>query len=137
VFALLAFFTTASAQNAIKATTTLHDDGGRTELVNDPMERIGTATTYDGAGKLRQKAVYQLDGASQPVSGVFYDAKGKVVLKAVYRRDASNRLGESFEYAPNDKLIRRLVYEYGAGDKIKNIRAYDANGTEIPNAKKR
>ena len=126
---------TALAQSPIKATTTLHPDGSRTEFTTDTDERTGTSTTYNAAGKLMQKILYQLDEQNQPASGIFYNAKNQVVMKVVYRRDASNRITEQFEYAPNDKLIRRILFEF-SGQKISKVRTFSPDGTELTPAKR-
>src|SRR5437016_5447745 len=113
---------------AIKVTTTLHDDGSKTVTKLDPDQHTSEATTYDGANKLKQRIVYELDDQNQPASGTVYAANGDVVLKSVYKRDAANRISEEIDYTPDDKLLRRFVYEFGSNGKVTRIRAFDANG---------
>lgn len=131
LFLMLVFAVGVRAQSAVKVTTTLHDDGSRTEMKTDPDQHTSEATTMNAAGKLLQRIVYTLDEENQPAEGTIYSAAGVVLFKAVYKRDPANRLSEEVDSTPAGQMIRRFVYEYDGNGKVSRIRAYDASGTEM------
>ncbi|MDP9291308.1 MAG: hypothetical protein M3O82_02965 [Verrucomicrobiota bacterium] len=131
LFCLLAIALHARAQSAVKVTTTLHDDGSRTEMVTDPDQHTSEAKTLNAAGKLLQRIVYTLDEENQPAEGTIYSPAGAVLFKALYKRDPANRLSEEVDSTAAGAMIRRFVYEYDGNGKVSRIRAYDANGIEM------
>lgn len=117
--------------NAIRVTTTLHEDGTKTVTQMNPDSHTSEASTYDARDHLRQKIVYALNERNQPESGVVYTPDNKPVFKAAYTRDNLDRVTEEADYTMADQLIRRFVYEFGADGKVSRIRAFDANGVEM------
>jgi hypothetical protein len=123
--------TDGSADNAIHAVTTLHDDGTKTVTITDPDKHSSEASTYDAGNKLVQKIIYTLDDNNQPASGVVYTATDRPLFKSVYKRDDFSRVVEEDDYSMDDQLIRRFVYEFGANGQVVRIRAYDGQGNEL------
>ena len=114
----------------IKVTTTLHEDGSRTETQTDLEQHTSEAKTFDGAHKLRQRIVYELDGENQPASGAVYAANGALIFKSVYKHDDQNRITEEIDYTPEGAMMRRFVYEFANG-KVSRVRAFDPSGVEM------
>jgi hypothetical protein len=120
----------AAQEKAIKVTTTLHDDGTRTDMKVDPASQTAEATTYAGE-KILRRVAYKLDASGQMQEGDVFGPDGKMLFHAVFRRDALNRVVEEFNYAADGRLIRRLVYEYNTSGKIAKIDAFDAAGNPL------
>lgn len=118
----------------IRASTTVHRDGTRSMMVNNPETGAMEETVVDAAGKTLRKTVYQVDENGQPKNAIFYDAKGKVLSKAVYQRDSAGRIDRETIFAANDQLLRRRVYHYGARNKVTQIDEFDAAGRPITRA---
>lgn len=133
---LCALALTARAQElgTIRASTTIHGDGTRSMIVNNPDTGAMEETVTDAAGKTLRKTVYQVDESGQAKNAIFYDPKGKLTSKAVYQRDSTGRIDRETIFAPNDQVIRRRVYHYGAKNKVTGIDEYDAAGQPVARA---
>jgi len=133
---LCVFTLTAGAQDlgTIRASTTIHGDGTRSMIVNNPDTGAMEETVTDAAGKTLRKAVYQVDESGQAKNALIYDAKGKLTSKAVYQRDSTGRIDRETIFAPNDQVIRRRVYHYGAKNKVTGIDEYDGAGQPVARA---
>lgn len=114
--------------DAIKATTTVNEDGTRKTLVVNPEEQSAEETYFDAAGKVAQRIVYPLDGRNQPLGAITYNAKGQIVAKSSYKRDESGRIGEETITNAAGQFLRRRVYSYSTQNKISRVDEYDANG---------
>jgi hypothetical protein len=121
----------ALAQDTVKVTTTLHEDGTSTVLTSNPSEHSAEAVTSDQGGKVRQKVIYTLDEQGQFSEGVVSGPKGEFLFKAEYKRDPANRLAEEIDYNRDGTLLRRFVYNYDANGKVTRIQAFDAAGNEL------
>lgn len=117
--------------DAIKATTTVNEDGTRKTLVVNPEEQSAEETYFDGAGKVTQRIVYPLDAHNQPMGAITYNAKGQIVAKSSYKRDESGRIGEETITNAAGQFLRRRIYSYATTNKISRIDEYDANGNLI------
>lgn len=118
----------AFGQGAIKATTTVHGDGTRTETVTDPEKRTTEETVKTSQDKVLRRTTYMLDERNQPVGAIAYDAKGTVLYRASYKRDGMNRIDEETVSNAAGQMIRRRVYQYGANSKVARVDEYDAAG---------
>jgi hypothetical protein len=119
------------AQEPIKATTTVHEDGSRTVTVMDPEKRTTEETTETSQGKVLRKTTYLLDDRNQPLGAIAYDSKGAVLYRAAYKRDGMNRIDDETITTADGKMIRRRVYTYGANNKVARVDEYDAAGNLI------
>ena len=124
------------AQDAIKATTTLHDDGTQTTTIFDPEKRTTEEITQTSKGKVLRKVTYLLDDANQPLGSIVYDGKGTVLYRASYRRDGMNRIDEENITSKDGKPMRRRVYTYGANNKVVRVDEYDPAGNLIVQPRK-
>ena len=115
-------------EGGVKSTTTLHQDGTRTDMIRNFSEGTGVSKTFDAAGKVIQSMKFKLGQLGQPAEGTAFNAKGVPIFKYTYKRDGNGRLEEEVNYLPNGRMIRRLVYHYKANGEISGIDAYDANG---------
>lgn len=115
----------------IRASTTVHGDGTRSMIVNNPDTGAMEETVTDAAGKTLRKIVYQVDETGQPKNAIFYDSKGKITSKAVYQRDSTGRIDRETIFAGNDAIIRRRVYHYGSKNKVSGIDEFDGEGRPI------
>jgi hypothetical protein len=112
-------------------TTTLHDDGTRTDTKHDPAAQTAEATTYAAGNRIVRRIVYKLDSSGQMQEGDVFGPNGKMMFRAVFKRDPMNRVVEELNYTPDAKLIRRLVYSYNAQGAVAKIDTYDAAGNPI------
>jgi len=116
---------------SIKVTTTLHEDGSRTDMQTDLDARTADSKTYNSAKKLVQRATYTLDEQGRLEEGVIYDAKDKVISRVSYKYNAMGHVSDQFEKAPNGALLRRLVYRYDPNGRVIGIDAYDGAGNQL------
>jgi YD repeat-containing protein len=117
--------------DAIKATTTVNEDGTRKTLVVNPETQSAEETYYDGAGKVIQRITYPLDARNQPLGAINYNGKGQVIAKSSYKRDDSGRISEETITDASGQFLRRRLYSYSTQNKISRIDEYDANGVLI------
>jgi hypothetical protein len=137
--AILGMVLGATAQEddtAIRAKTTVHGDGTRTEMITNPVDKTMRATTYDAADKVIGKVLNRLNDDLEPIEAFAYDPNGKPLYRTEFKRDFNGRVTEMIDYTTENKLIRRLVYSYDSVGKVTGIKAYDANGREIPSQKR-
>jgi hypothetical protein len=127
-FVLLALTAQVHAQETIKATTTVHQDGTQTTTVMDPEKRTTEEVTQTAQGKVLRKTTYLLDDRNQPLGAIAYDAKGTVLYRASYKRDGMNRIDDETITNAEGQMVRRRVYHYGANNKVVRIDEYDAAG---------
>src|SRR4051812_4539932 len=93
--------TLLQAQDSIKATTTVHDDGTQTNTVMDPEKRTTEETLQTKQGKVLRKTTYLLDDRNQPLGAIVYDAKGTVLYRSSYKRYGMNRIDEETVTGPD------------------------------------
>lgn len=117
----------------IHVTSTIHNDGTRTEMKTDPDNHTAESTTYDAANKMRQRTVYSLDENGQAVGGTVYSPKNLPLYKLVYKRDGMNRVNEVDAYSMKDVLLTRMIYHYDAKGKVISVDTLDANGRTVTN----
>lgn len=138
LFALALLFSAAFAQaqsgsdsGAIRATTTIHQDGTRSVTIVDPEKSTAEETQTDSSGKVLRKVTYLLDDRKQPMGSIAYDAKGNVLYRTTYKRDGMDRVDEESISGADGRFMRRRVYTYGAQNKVTNVVEYDAAGNVI------
>jgi hypothetical protein len=136
--ALLALFslTAAQAQGIVRATSTLHPDGTRTNTVVDPDKMTAEETLTDLKGKVLRKTTYLLDENKQPIGSIAYDPAGNVLYRSSYKRDAQGRIEEENVSSPTGEFLRKRVYQYGAQNKVVSTSEYDAEGRLMPKVAK-
>ncbi len=117
--------------DAIKATTTVNEDGTRKTLVVNPETQSAEEIFFDAAGKMTQRIVYPLDGRNQPLGAITYTAKGQILAKSSYQRDDSGRIAEETITNAGGQFLRRRVYSYSTATKISRIDEYDEKGILI------
>jgi antitoxin component YwqK of YwqJK toxin-antitoxin module len=122
---------------AIRAKTTVHGDGTRTETITNVDEKTMRATTYDASGKVLLKVLNRLNDDLEPVQAFYYDPTGKPLYRSVYKRDFNGRVTEVTDFSTTGKTLRRLVYSYDSVGKVMGIKAYDGNGNEIPSQRRK
>ncbi|MDD5349879.1 MAG: hypothetical protein PHQ12_06685 [Chthoniobacteraceae bacterium] len=115
----------------IKITSTLHDDGSRTDTQKDLDNRTEETRTYNAAKKLVQRWVYSLDDQGREVDGVCYDAKDKVIGRVSYKYDPFGHVGEVTEKTPNGTVVRRTVYHRNPDGKVTGTDTFDAQGNPV------
>ena len=121
-------------KSGIKATTTLHPDGTRTDLIRDLDAATAESKTLDAAGKLLQRSTFKLDENGEPIEGIVYNAKGQASYKFVYNRNTSGLISEELDMSADGKLLRKLIYRYGSTGQIAGIDAFDAEGNPLKSA---
>jgi hypothetical protein len=124
-------------QGMIRATTTMHADGSKSNTVVDPEKMTAEETVIDAAGRTIRKVTYLLDEQSQPIGSITYDPKGAILYRVSYKRDGTGRIEEENVTSPTGEFVRRRVYTYGAQNKVTNMVEYDAQGNVIPRAARR
>lgn len=126
-------FAQDTSGGGIKATTTLRDDGTRTDMVTDRDAGTAEAKTYDASKKLLQRVAYTLDSQGRLGEGTIYDAKGKALMIVSYKyNDAlGGRCSEEIDKKPDGTPIRRLVYRYDGSGRLTGMDAFDAQGNPI------
>ena len=112
----------------IKVTSTLHDDGSRTDLQTDYDALTAESKTYNSAKKLVQSATYTLNAQGQILEGILYDGKGKIGGQVAYSYDAQGRMSEELDKSANGTPLRRLVFYYDANGRVSGIDTYDGQG---------
>lgn len=116
------------APRGIKVTSTLHDDGTRTDMQVDYDSLTAESKTYNASKKLIQRVTYTTDDQGKLLEGVIYNAKEQVTGRVAYTYDDQGRMQEQMDLSPKGDLIRRLVYHYNAQGRVSGIDAYDAKG---------
>jgi len=113
----------------IKVTSTLHDDGSRTDLQTDYDALTAESKTYNSAKKLIQSATYTINAQGKILEGVIYNAKGQIAGQVAYTYDPQGRMKEQLDKSADGKLLRRLVYYFDANGRVSGIDTYDGQGT--------
>jgi hypothetical protein len=127
----------AQAQGMIRATSTVHPDGTRTNTVVDPEKMTAEETLTDSTGKkILRKTTYLLDENNQPIGSIAYDAKGQVLYRSSYKRDAQGRIDEENVSSATGEFLRKRVYQYGAQNRVVSTSEYDAQGRLMPKVAK-
>ena len=116
----------------VKVSIITHADGSKTVTKTDPEQHTSEQTTLTEKDKQISRILFKLNGNEQALNGIAYDSKDKPTRKIAYLYDPQNRLSEEQDYSPNDQFLGKFVYEYNQVGKLSRIRAYDANGKEIP-----
>jgi len=75
----------ATADETIRVTVSLNDDGSRTVYQFDNAKHEATATTTEPDGKPRGKIVYQVADGGRFVSGTAYGPDDKFLFKGLYK----------------------------------------------------
>jgi YD repeat-containing protein len=131
---LLAFAIPGMGQEpskGIKVTSTLHDDGSRTDLQTDYDSLTAESKTYSASKKLIQSASYKINEQGQILEGSVYNGKGKIAGQVAFSYDAQGRMSEQFDKDANGSLLRRLVFYYDANGRVSGIDTYDGKGNLI------
>lgn len=115
----------------IKITTTLHDDGSRTEIQRDVDNRRAEARTLSASNKLLQRWVYTLDAQGRETEGICYDAKDKVIARAGYKYDPFGRVNEVTEMNAAGTVQRRIQYKRDATGRVLATDVLDAAGNPV------
>jgi len=115
-------------EGGIKATTTLHPDGTRTDLIKDFATATAESKTFDAAGKVIQSMTFKINEKGDFLEGTAFNSKGVAVFKYTYVRDDSGLLTEERNMDAKGNLLRRLVYHYNTTGAISGIDTYDAQG---------
>lgn len=116
------------ANEAIRVTVAVNDDGSRTAYQFDHANRKAVATTEDAAGKLVKRIRYVLDDAGRFATGEVFGPKDQFRFKTVYKYDPAGRLLQETQCAKEDVVTNRIVYAYDAMGKQTGYSVYDAAG---------
>lgn len=134
---VLVSLSAAEAQGVLRATSTIHPDGTRTNTVVDPDKMTADETLTDSTGKkVLRKTTYLLDENNQPLGAIAYDAAGQVLYRSSYKRDAQGRIEEENISSATGQFLRKRIYQYGAGNKVVSTSEYDADGRLMPKVAK-
>lgn len=112
----------------IKVTSTLHDDGSRTDLQTDYDALTAESKTCNASKKLIQSASYTINAQGQILEGTVYDGKGKLAGQVAYRYDSQGHMSEQLDKSANGTPLRRLVFYYDANGHVSGIDTYDGKG---------
>ena len=121
----------ATADETIRVTVSLNNDGSRTVYQFDNAKHEATATTTEPDGKPRGKIVYQVADGGRFVSGTAYGPDDKFLFKGLYKYGAGGRLEQETHLAKDDSLMNRIVYKYDAKGKQIGYSVFDASGKSI------
>ena len=131
ILGLLLLATAAYAVNpagsAIHARTTYHQDGSRTETVNDPETKVKTETTYDPRGVVISRHQYLLNERGQVTQGSIYDGAGNLVARSQSYFDDYGRVKESRLFNLQGECFQQSLYEYGTDGKAKKPKVINYN----------
>jgi YD repeat-containing protein len=116
------------APTGIKVTSTLHDDGSRTDLQTDYDSLTAESKTYSASKKLLQSATYTINAQGQLLEGIAYNAKGQVGGQVAFKYDAQGRMSEQLDKSANGTPLRRLVFYYDANGRVSGLDTYDGQG---------
>ena len=115
----------------VKVTTTLLDDGGRTDMETNREAHTAESKTYNSSKKLIQRSTFTLNDQGQAVEAIVYNSKGEAVSQIAYGYDALGRVSEQIDKTPRGVLVRRLVYSYDTQGRVSAISAFDSKGNEV------
>lgn len=118
--------TSGAANDAVRVTVSLNDDGTRTIYEFDGPQHKALATTKDAAGKVRSIIRYQLDDAGRFAASDICGPDGLLRFKADYRYDSAGRLAEERQLTANGRLLHRIVYHFDKSGRQTGYTAYDA-----------
>lgn len=122
-----AAFAVNPAGSVIQARTTYHQDGSRTETVNDPETKVKTETTYDPRGVVTSRHQYLLNERGQVIQGSIYDGAGNLVARSQSYFDDYGRVKESCLFNLQGECFQQSLYEYGADGKAKKPKVINYN----------
>lgn len=112
----------------IKVTSTLHDDGSRTDLTTDYDSLTAESKTYDASKKLIQSSTYTINPQGQLLEGIAYNAKGQIGGQVAFKYDAQGRMSEQLDKTAAGVPLRRLVFYYDGTGHVSGIDTYDGKG---------
>ena len=120
-----------AANDSIRVSVTMNEDGSHTSYQFDTVNHKATATTRERGGKLRGKIEYVLDDAGRFGSGKIYGADGKFQFTAVYKYDSAGHLLEEARFGKDDQPTEKIVYDYDAAGRQTGYSVLDRNGKVI------
>ncbi|QQL45198.1 hypothetical protein [Sulfuriroseicoccus oceanibius] len=104
----------------VLAKVVLHDDGGRTEWIDDKNERVTESRRFDALGNLVTKQIFKLDANGRAREMVLMNADNRIVARTRYGYDEFGRAKEQRTYNRRGVMIHQLIYKY------------DSNGNPLP-----
>ena len=117
-----------AALTGIKVTSTLRDDGSRTDLQTDYDTLTSESKTYSASKKLLQRATYTVNAQGQPLEGIVYNGKDEIAGRVTYSYDAQGHMSEQLDKSANGTLLRRLYFYYDSNGHVSGIDTYDGKG---------
>lgn len=117
-----------AANDPVRVTVSVNQDGSRTAYEFDSAKKKATATTTSAAGKPLGKIRYELDEMGRFATGEVFGASGRFQFKAFYKYDANGRLIEEARFTKDGALVQKLVYAYGQDGKQTGYSVYDGAG---------
>ena len=99
-------------ENGVIAKVVLHDDGGRTEWIDDKNNNTTESKRYDGSGNLVSRQIFKLDRMGRAVSMDLYNSRNSIVARTRYAYDDFGRASEQRTYNRRGVLIHQMVYGY-------------------------
>lgn len=99
-------------ENGVVAKVVLHDDGGRTEWIDDRNNNSTESKRYDASGNLISRQIFRLDRMGRAISMDLFNSKNSIVARTRYAYDDFGRALEQRTYNRRGVLIHQLVYQY-------------------------
>lgn len=96
----------------VLAKVVLHDDGGRTEWLDDRNERMTESRRYDALGNLVTRQIFRLDANGRAKEMMLMNAQNSIVARTRYGYDDFGRAKEQRTYNRRGVLIHQLIYKY-------------------------
>lgn len=96
----------------VVAKVVLHDDGGRTEWIDDKNNNTTESKRYDASGSLISRQIFKLDRMGRAISMDLYNSKNSIVARTRYAYDDFGRAREQRTFNRRGVLIHQLVYQY-------------------------
>ena len=105
------------ADTPVKSTTTLHQDGSKTETVKDSFKHEMTETIYDARGVVIAKKKFLLGASGDPTQGTIYDGAGNVIATVQFFFDDLGRVIEERCTNTNHEVFQRVIRQYDVNGK--------------------
>ena len=90
-----------------------------------------STSTTERDGKLRGKALYELDDTGRFANGRIFGPDGRFRFKSLYKYDSAGRLQEETQRRNDDTLLAKIVYSYDSAGKQTGYSIFDASGKLI------
>jgi hypothetical protein len=120
-----------AANDSIRVSVTMNEDGSHTSYQFDTANHKAVATTTERGGKPRGKIEYVLDDAGRFGSGKIYGPDGKFQFTAVYKYDSAGHLLEEARFGKDNQPTEKIVYDYDASGRQTGYSVLDQNGKVI------